>query len=84
MKKITFKIPEQTPPGQWLMRTDIILSGATNEYIKVGEDGGPAQRYLSCVQLNIVSEFKTAFPKGVKIPENFDPYAPGMYLTSHT
>ncbi|CAI6333745.1 unnamed protein product [Periconia digitata] len=75
---ITFKIPAQTPSGQYLMRMDLIWSGATNEYINIGDDGSLAQMYPSCAQLNIQSESKAEFPKGVKIPEIFQPLEPGM------
>ncbi|KAF2118757.1 glycosyl hydrolase family 61-domain-containing protein [Lophiotrema nucula] len=78
---LTFKIPPQTPSGQYLMRMDVIWSGMTDEYIKIGEAGSLGQMYPSCAQLNIVSDSTAPFPKGVKIPEIFDPYAPGMTTT---
>ncbi|KAF2875390.1 glycosyl hydrolase family 61-domain-containing protein [Massariosphaeria phaeospora] len=78
---ITFKIPEQTPPGQYLMRMDLLWSGVQSEYIKIGEDGSLAQMYPSCAQLNIVSESKAALPNGVKIPDIFQPLEPGMTTT---
>jgi hypothetical protein len=62
------------------MRMDVIWSGATNEYIKVGDDGSLAQMYPSCAQLNILSESKAEFPKGVKIPEIFEPLDPGEHF----
>ena len=59
------------------MRMDVIWSGMTDEYIKIGDAGSLGQMYPSCAQLNIVSDSATSFPKGVKIPEIFGPYAPG-------
>jgi hypothetical protein len=79
-RQLTFKIPAQAPPGQYLMRMDVIWSGATNEYIKVGDDGSLAQMYPSCAQLNILSESKAEFPKGVKIPDIFEPLEPGEHF----
>ncbi|KAF1994663.1 hypothetical protein P154DRAFT_613009 [Amniculicola lignicola CBS 123094] len=73
---LPFKIPTQTPAGQYLMRMDIIWSGMTDNYTKIGDSLG--QMYPSCAQLNIVSGSKVAFPQGVKIPEIFSPEAPGM------
>jgi hypothetical protein len=76
---MTFKIPPQVPSGQYLMRMDVIWSGANNTYVDV--DGtrqlNLAQMYPSCAQLNVASDSKALFPKGVKIPEIFAPEAPG-------
>lgn len=73
--QFVFKVPEQTPSGQYLMRMDIIWAGMTNPYVKLGEDLG--QMYPTCAQLNIVSKSNTPFPKGVKIPAIFAPDQPG-------
>jgi hypothetical protein len=78
-KKLTFKIPAQTPAGQYLMRMDVLMAGRNDEYIKIGELGSYAQMYPSCAQLNIVSDSQTPFPKGVKIPEIFAPENPGKW-----
>ena len=63
-------IPAQTPPGQYLMRMDVLWSGAQPGQIQ-------AQMYPSCAQLNIVSDSKTALPEGVRIPEIFADDQPG-------
>ncbi|KAF2742262.1 lytic polysaccharide monooxygenase [Sporormia fimetaria CBS 119925] len=76
-QKIIFKIPAQTPAGQYLMRMDVIWSGWQSEYIKPPA-AGLAEMYPSCAQLNIVSDSTKELPQGVKIPEIFDIWEPGM------
>ncbi|KAF2106161.1 glycosyl hydrolase family 61-domain-containing protein [Lophiotrema nucula] len=73
LPRFTFKIPVQTPPGQYLMRMDVPWIGQVNSYGHV-----PTQMYPSCAQLSIRSNSTAAFPKGVKMPDIFMPEAPGM------
>ncbi|KAK3319417.1 glycoside hydrolase [Apodospora peruviana] len=77
---LTFKIPPQTPAGQYLMRMDVVMSGVVTEWTKPGDLGILAQFYPSCAQLNILSNATTTttLPKGVAIPEIFAPDRPGM------
>lgn len=73
--QLTFKIPEQTPAGQYLMRMDVPWSGMINPYIHHGE--ALTQLYPSCAQINVRSKATGQLPKGVKIPEIFSPDVPG-------
>ncbi|PVH99558.1 lytic polysaccharide monooxygenase [Periconia macrospinosa] len=73
--RFVFRIPEQTPPGQYLMRVDIVWSDGWNEWRTPPFDS--AQMYPSCVQLAVESESKAVLPKGVKIPEIFQWEQPG-------
>lgn len=75
--KITFNIPAQTPPGQYLMRMDYIWAGFRHDSGKIGDPATYAQMYPTCAQLNVVSDSQAAFPKGVKIPEILAPNQPG-------
>ncbi|KAF2280138.1 uncharacterized protein EI97DRAFT_429896 [Westerdykella ornata] len=79
---LEFKIPPQTPAGKYLMRMDVVWSGLTNQYIKIGEPGSLAQMYPSCAHLDIQSDSRAPFPAGVKIPDIFAPEAPGMVTSS--
>ncbi|KAK4182143.1 glycosyl hydrolase family 61-domain-containing protein [Podospora australis] len=79
---LKFKIPAQTPPGQYLMRMDVLMAGMLNKYIKIGELGSFGQMYPTCAQLNILSQSTAQLPQGVLIPEIFAPEAPGMTHSS--
>ena len=76
--QIVFKIPEQTPAGQYLMRMDLPWSGMINQYINHGDV--LTQLYPSCAQLNIKSSATGSLPKGVKIPEIFSPDVLGAFV----
>jgi hypothetical protein len=66
--RIVFKIPAQTPAGEYLMRMDIIW----------GSRGAGSQLYPSCAQIRVESDSTTTLPEGVRIPEAFTPTSPGM------
>lgn len=72
--RFKFRIPSQTPAGQYLMRMDLMWP-TTFQYQADG-----AQMYPTCAQLNIVNESgnsSSSWPKGVKIPEVFKSGMPG-------
>lgn len=62
-----FKIPSQTPAGQYLLRVDLVFNYWTT----------PAQLYPSCAHIIVESKATGALPKGVKFPEAYDPKMPG-------
>lgn len=76
--RIIFKIPEQTPKGQYLLRFDLVNTGV----IQPGFTEFPAQLYATCAQIQVESDGEVdALPKGVLIPEALDHLAPGMTTT---
>ncbi|KAF1973817.1 hypothetical protein BU23DRAFT_567922 [Bimuria novae-zelandiae CBS 107.79] len=71
-----FKIPKQTPAGQYLLRIDLMWPG-TREW-----GDGLAQLYPGCVQIEVESVVKGSLPKGgVKIPEILARGKPGTIMS---
>jgi hypothetical protein len=62
-----FKIPEQTPAGQYLLRVDHVFN-----YWR-----SPAQLYPSCAHIEVESTASGGLPEGVKFPEAYEPDMPG-------
>lgn len=77
--QIFAKIPSQTPPGQYLLRIDLIYEGMTYDGADF-KSHADAQLYPSCLQIEVASNATGTLPKGVKIPEVFSPQSPGMSL----
>ncbi|KAI0534911.1 glycoside hydrolase [Xylaria digitata] len=75
-----FSIPPQTPPGQYLLRIDLIWPGAT---MKAYNDNTVyAQMYPSCAQIQVESDaIDGMLPKGIKIPEDLSPSSPGINVS---
>ncbi|KAI1284704.1 glycoside hydrolase [Xylaria sp. FL0933] len=77
--KFEFKIPLQTPPGQYLLRIDMIWPGTV---INQSNDTLYAQLYPSCAQIQVESDASTnTLPKGINIPEGLSPSSPGMTVS---
>lgn len=77
--RFVFKIPAQTPEGDYLLRTDLIWPGFDWPEIP---SSGIAQLYPSCAQIHVVSEATGELPKGgISIPEDFSHTSPGMATT---
>jgi hypothetical protein len=77
---MTFKIPQQTPPGRYLMRMDVVWSYFYSEWTPSEQWYG--QMYPTCAQINVVSEASSEWPPkdaAVKIPEIFYPLEPGEW-----
>lgn len=73
-----FRIPAQTPAGEYLLRVDIVWADGWNEWRTAPFD--QAQMYPSCVQLRVESESRAVLPEGVRIPEIFQWEQPGRWL----
>ncbi|KAM7218615.1 Glycosyl hydrolase family 61 domain containing protein [Rhypophila decipiens] len=86
--RFSFKIPAQTPPGQYLMRMDAVYIGG--QYVIAGNAiTVEAQLYPSCAQIEVIAPAEngnasssTAFPKGIRIPEDIVEGTLGMQLAS--
>ncbi|KAI0166931.1 glycosyl hydrolase family 61-domain-containing protein [Hypoxylon sp. FL1284] len=77
--RFIFKIPAQTPAGQYLLRTDIIWPGFDWPEIP---SSSLAQLYPTCTQIQVESEFDGDLPSGgILIPEDLSPTSPGMSTT---
>jgi len=74
--RFVFKIPKQTPAGQYLLRSDVINTG-----INYTRPGYEAQLYPSCVQLRVQSAYRGRLPEGIQIPDNFTHTSPGMAVS---
>ncbi|KAF2684553.1 lytic polysaccharide monooxygenase [Lentithecium fluviatile CBS 122367] len=76
--RYSFRIPRQTPGGQYLIRV---------AFVDTGLKGSPyltqyAHLYPSCFQLSVQNDGTAgALPKGVKIPEVMSPDSPGMQMS---
>jgi hypothetical protein len=73
--RMVFKIPQQTPAGEYLLRMDLIWPGLWQPPIYVS-DG--AQFYPTCAQILVKSNVTGSLPEGIKIPEGFNKTEPGM------
>ncbi|KFA73044.1 hypothetical protein S40288_03256 [Stachybotrys chartarum IBT 40288] len=65
--RFVFRIPEQTPAGDYLLRLDLIWPGLYQPPIYVG---GQAQMYASCAQISVKSNVNGSLPQGIRIPED--------------
>lgn len=63
-----FKIPEQTPAGEYLLRVDLVFNTWQVDY---------AQTYPSCAHIEVTSAASGSLPSGVKFPEVYRPDMPG-------
>jgi hypothetical protein len=72
---MVFKIPQQTPAGEYLLRMDLIWPGLWQPPIYVS-DG--AQFYPTCAQILVKNNVTGSLPEGIKIPEGFNTTEPGM------
>ncbi|KAF2691079.1 lytic polysaccharide monooxygenase [Lentithecium fluviatile CBS 122367] len=70
--RFAFKIPPQTPSGQYLLRMDLIWAYSL---------AGGAQMYPSCAHIDVSGISTGQLPAGVQIPEIFSPDSPGMTLS---
>ncbi|KAI1429620.1 glycoside hydrolase [Xylaria sp. FL1777] len=77
--KFEFNIPPQTPPGEYLLRIDMIWPGTVMQQYN---DTLYAQMYPSCAQIRVESDaFNNTLPKGIRIPEDLSPSSPGMMVS---
>ncbi|KAI3336514.1 glycosyl hydrolase family 61-domain-containing protein [Xylariaceae sp. AK1471] len=77
--RFEFKIPPQTPSGQYLLRMDLVWPGMIDSYVNFTVI---AQMYPTCAQIQVESDAKSnALPKGIRIPEDFTHESPGMRWT---
>ncbi|KAF2004387.1 hypothetical protein P154DRAFT_572046 [Amniculicola lignicola CBS 123094] len=77
-ERFIFKVPKQTPAGQYLMRVDLAWPGFV---YKLGADlisDVQGQLYPSCAQIEVESDVTGSLPKGIKIPEDLQPKSQGM------
>ncbi|ETS73783.1 hypothetical protein PFICI_14729 [Pestalotiopsis fici W106-1] len=79
-ERFIFKIPAQTPAGQYLLRMDEVNTGL-EEHNAVFNSTSPAQLYPSCAQIQVESDFTDPLPQGIKIPEALQHTSPGMSST---
>ncbi|KAM7185564.1 glycosyl hydrolase family 61 domain containing protein [Naviculisporaceae sp. PSN 640] len=83
--RFSFKIPAQTPPGQYLMRMDAIYLGF-QDVIAGNLVTSEQQLYPSCAQIEVVGSGEesntSSFPKGIRIPEDIIDGTPGMPFVS--
>ncbi|CAI6340687.1 unnamed protein product [Periconia digitata] len=71
-----FKIPKQTPAGQYLMRIDLMWPGTKEA------EQNDAQMYPGCAQIEVESEYTGSLPEGgVKIPEDLATGKPGTLMS---
>jgi hypothetical protein len=84
--QFTFKIPSQTPSGQYLLRMDLIWatwSGAqctwptTDGFVVSVINRQLHLVYPTCAQISVTGSSTGDLPAGVKIPEIFSPDSPG-------
>ncbi|KAI1848649.1 hypothetical protein JX266_005508 [Neoarthrinium moseri] len=78
--RFMFKIPAQTPAGQYLLRMDEINTGL-EEHNEAFNSSSPAQLYPSCAQIQVESDYSGDLPRGIPIPESFSHTSPGMAIT---
>ena len=75
--QIIFKLPKETPKGQYLLRAASVWQGSWYTY-----EGVPhiseGQLYHSCAQIQVESDATGSLPKGVLIPEAFQYDKPGQ------
>jgi hypothetical protein len=64
-KRFIFKLPEETPPGKYLMRMD--TNWPRGNYPGSVED---VQYFPTCAQIEVGSEATGELPKGFRIPED--------------
>lgn len=72
---MVFKIPEQTPGGEYLLRMDLIWPGMWQPPIYVSDI---AQIYATCAQILVKSDVTGSLPEGIMIPEGLNGTEPGM------
>ncbi|KAI0134080.1 glycosyl hydrolase family 61-domain-containing protein [Xylariales sp. AK1849] len=72
--RFLFKIPSQTPAGQYLLRVDEIWPGLEEP----GFSHALGQFYPSCAQLLVESDVSGPLPEGIRIPEDLSHTSPGM------
>jgi hypothetical protein len=79
--RFIFKVPKQTPAGQYLLRVDLIWPGLL--YILDGKviSDGEAQLYPSCAQIEVESEATEPMPQGISIPEDLGTKSPGCQVS---
>ena len=74
--QIPFKIPSQTPAGQYLLRIDGLWPARNDVAYE-----SLAQHYPGCAQIEVESSFRGSLPSGgVKIPESLAYGQPGTDL----
>ncbi|KAI1360587.1 glycoside hydrolase [Xylaria arbuscula] len=72
--RFAFKIPPQTPSGQYLLRIDMIWPGTV-----IGDYRISAQMYPSCAQIEVDGTTTSGIlPQGIRIPEEMSDTSPGM------
>ncbi|KAF2869913.1 glycoside hydrolase [Massariosphaeria phaeospora] len=80
--RIIFKLPKETPKGQYLLRAASVWQAYRYTYENTTGVAGVAQLYHSCAQLEVASDVTGSLPKGVLIPEAFQYDQPGMNTSS--
>jgi hypothetical protein len=70
-----FKIPKQTPAGDYLLRMDLIWPGL---YEPPNYVAGGSQFYATCAHIRVESETEGPLPEGILIPEGVRDTEPGM------
>jgi hypothetical protein len=71
--KMEFKIPTQTPPGDYLLRMSQV-------WLRTG-DGRDNQFYPSCAHLRVKSNSTAQLPEGILIPEDMSAGSPGAEIS---
>jgi hypothetical protein len=79
--RFIFKIPKQTPAGQYLLRIDLIWPGLLYNLRGQIVTDGEAQLYPSCAQIEVESEIEGSLPQGIHIPEDVRKKSPGMQMS---
>ncbi|KAG9020148.1 hypothetical protein FS837_008560, partial [Tulasnella sp. UAMH 9824] len=74
--KFSFTIPSDIPPGDYLLRAEVIA-------LHVAYGIGGAQHYMSCYQLKITGG-GSASPSGVSFPGAYSLNDPGILFTLYT
>jgi hypothetical protein len=73
MPRVVYKIPPQTPAGDYLMRMDQIWPG-----IYPADCWVMAQMYPTCAQIRVESTSSLELPGGIKLPRDVIHFSPGM------
>ncbi|KAI0424435.1 glycosyl hydrolase family 61-domain-containing protein [Xylaria sp. FL1042] len=74
--RFMFDVPKETPAGDYLLRADLVNTGAFESNFII-----PAQLYPSCLQIRVESDFQGSLPLGIKIPEDLMNESPGMTVS---
>ncbi|GJC80865.1 putative endo-beta-1,4-glucanase D [Colletotrichum liriopes] len=73
VRNFTFKLPDQLPPGDYLLRGEHIALHAAGKY-------GGAQHYMGCAQLHVTGSGTGTPEPLVKFPGVYTGYEPGLII----